>query len=186
MAQIGIQKRQLFVEQRREELASFLHQDTATYPNPTQHYDDYTHRFGITQLSPANVSIIPVNSEAEVEDYRQNPNAVDFYLAPLKGRSIDPIFYNKAGKLSRLSAVDPNFKALLSQQRQLMKQAYVARIHTNSEVCQIVKAGLEETDVEWQDALNYPRMPPDTFRTFIRDSVGYAAVNRMVGIDWRR
>jgi HD superfamily phosphohydrolase len=186
ISNIGLVKRQLFAYERQDHLRYFLSQDTNEYPNPLEHYDYFASRYNKFPLLPSNLSIIPVDSKSEIEDFGTNPYTVDFFLTPLKPRTVDPLFKASDGTIQRLSEVDDNFKQLQQQHYALLMQPYVARLHVNNETKDLIEAGLRSNEKLWEEALIRPRMKPERLREVLHDSAMYTAMSCMIDLQWYR
>lgn len=182
---IGLRKRQSFAYERLDHLSNFLRQDTDVYPHPLQYYDYFAERNFKYPLLPANISIVPVENRDDVSDFGANPYAVDFFLTQLKPRYVDPL-YKDGEAIRRLSEVDPNYATLLVQQRAVVEQRYVARIHVNTETKRIIEQGMRHNDQAWQEALQRPRMSPERFRQLLHDAAMYSVPTRMIDLQWHR
>lgn len=180
MRDMAAAKRRIFAEERKEQLTYYLGNETPHLPRPLEHYEYFVNRAGKLPLLPGFVSIYPVQTASDVPDFKQNDNALDFYLPPLKARHVDPLFRDKLGNIQRLSAADENFRELVRQQAEILKQAYVGRVHVNSETKHEIECIVALNHQEWPVALRRQRMPDKVMREMLHNSVGVAAMTRMV------
>jgi hypothetical protein len=189
MQAIGLHRRRVFAHERFRQLEGFLYENTDQYPKPTVHYGGI---FATAQLCPPSISLFEGTSiediQTRVPDYLKNPHAVDFYLGPLKLRSVDPLFVGDNNQVQRLSEVDSNFKVLRQKQQQVSEQAYVARLHVNADTKKIIETGMAENKLAWSQAVQYPRMEAEQLRRTLHDGSMYTAMvlPAMINMDWCR
>jgi hypothetical protein len=183
---IGLAKRRTFEWERKDQLASFLRNDTDTFPRPLEHYSDYGQRLGKVSLLPSNLIVTPVAEQADVSDFGENTYSVDFFLAPFKARQVDPLFYDDSGQVQRLSEADANYRSLAEQQARITRQAYVARLLVNSEVKLVIEEGIQEAQASWEAAIQRPRMGSERFLRLLHEAENMAAGYRFINMHWYR
>lgn len=183
-AEIGRSRRNIFRLVRADELFSFLREGEAEkMPDPIQ---GTNWRSRHHPIMPSRVEIIPVETTDDVDDFDQNPYALDFELPPLKARWIDPLYRDAKGKTKRLSEEDEPVAALLAHQKELMSRRYVGRLLLNPQHREILRTALEDNRVGWQEAQSRPHMPADTFRRNFESAAGLGIARRLTRIDWQR
>jgi hypothetical protein len=187
MEQIGQAKRRLFLWERKEELQSYMRESNGIFPDPLEHYSDFTHRLGNLPLTPSAVSMVPVTRAEDLADFQTNPYSVDFFLPALKPRNIDPLFQDDNGALCRLSEVDTEFRSLATQQAEVQSRAYVGRLLVNTETKHVLERGIIESEKGWHAALSRPRIGTEDFRRILADAALQTVANpNMAIIRWER
>lgn len=183
-SEIGRSRRNIFRMIRADELFSFLRDDAAEeMPDPILGTSWQSRHHPIM---PSRVEIIPVQTVSDVDDFDQNPYAIDFELPPLKARWIDPLYKDTDGKIKRLSEEDDAVAALLAHQKELMSRRYVGRLLLNPQHREILKTALEENRTGWQEAQSRPPMPDATFRRNFETAAGLGIAKRLTHVDWQR
>jgi len=183
MEDIGLQRRKNHIFQRKGQLAWLFsdYNKTPDLPKPLEPYGDGMYQ-GLPML-PYNIQIFPVNAKDDIEDFDENPRTFDVFLKDMKPRSVDPLYYSPDKKRAlRLSKNDKNFARLLSQQREIMAQAYIARMYVNSETRAILYEGVSEIDRNWKKALERPRMGPAAFNRMLGETAMVGANHRFIRI----
>lgn len=168
-------QRDIFVKQRADQLHGyFLHDEQYddlrfTFPVPNKPYPWGFHQN--RTLENPQISIIPVESQDDIDDFNNNPAAVDVLLPPLKPRMIDPLILCEDGVLKRLTELKPRYQELIDQQKAVMNQAYVGRIYMNPTHASIIREGIEETNEAFTEAMDrYERLSKNDLRAFLEES----------------
>lgn len=169
-------QREIFVLQRESQLQGYFASEDSelryTFPVPNQTYPWGFHQW--RTLENQQISIIPVESVDDVEDFDQNPASVDVFLPPLKSRSIDPLVISADGIIHRLTEIKPRYEELIEQKDAVMKQAYVGRIYMNPTHADIIRDGMKETNEEFASLMEKDnRMSPEKLGSFLRDTYAY-------------
>ncbi len=186
MDAIGLARRRVYVNERREQLGYFKRNDTDEYPNPVEHYDYFGQRIGKLALLPSFIEVVPVEKMPDGPEYGDNPNSLDVFLPALKPRFVDPTFVDKAGNQQRLSAFDDKFAALLSQQARYSEQAYIARVFMNADTKSTIVERVTENKELWAKAVQRPRMSTEVFRRMLHNTTSVAAGYSMINLYWTR
>lgn len=175
-------QRRYFSQVRDMELARYLEQDGQDFPVPGKgtHWRSRYH----PGFAP-NVQIIPVNEKTDIKDFKQNPLTLDFELRPLKPRAVDPLFITKDGSIKRLSETNRGFARNLTEQAQVCKQSYVARLLVSPDYRKVIEDGINENAREWPELLKRPRMPSDKLASLISE-VGRMSSSNLIRLNWYR
>jgi hypothetical protein len=205
MIELGASRRDHFDADRMPVLRQYLANDTDEYPDPfaTEQLDGpYS---SVRVVTPhTTVTISPAADESVIETAEQLPNTLNFFLPILKPRYIDPIYKQPVSeeeigqgvqyridsltgeyyRLARLSDEDSNFKSLLAGQRAVFHRSYLGQLTVAPAIAASLRSGLEELAVEWPKALARPVMPLDVFKRLLNNSVGVAALYRLIDLRW--
>jgi hypothetical protein len=183
MEDTGRYNRRNYVFQRKGQLQSFFSDinKKPDLPIPTIGYG-----FGMYQtlpMLPPNISLTTVDKDKKIRTARKGDNFVDIYLPPLKPRFVDPLYTDEKGKTRRLSEEDSYYKKLLVQQKKVLEKAYVARVHVNQEIAQLINNTKKDIDEAWGEALQRPRMGKMEFRRMLGETAMLAANHRLARIN---
>lgn len=121
------------------------------FPHPLQPRSSESQYGGV---KPQNIAFVrPIDAE----DMGDRPDTLDIYLPPLKARTVDPLFYDESGQISRLSEVDEQYASLMEQCRAIQAEEYVARIHLAPDAVAALTAKLHEVQETWEYELHKER-----------------------------
>jgi hypothetical protein len=172
MLDIARSQRRIFSWSREQEIDHFLRGhlgDTQTKGEAFLHpLEAIIWVSKYTGVKPREIELIRVGSAEEVPDFGATPHTFDVFLPPLKPRAVDPLYQAEDGTTRRLSD-DPQFKALISQHKQIQGQAYVARIYMSPDAATKLKTGVRSVQKQWDKAVKMER-PADSADT-LRDRI---------------
>ncbi len=151
------------------------------FPDPLE---SQTWQSKYTGLKPANIQIIPVQTQEDVKDFNKLPHTFDVFLPPLKPRAIDPLFYGENGEVVRLSEADELWQRLMVEQKALQARGYVARLYADPIWINELKHKIMSVRDEWRKQLEFPRTSTERLALLIRDEA-MMAIGRVSTIHLR-